>query len=300
MKVIIAFVALFLIAVSSTNTCEYTASNGIEYYLETLAYESNYYLNATDAKGNLWYFVVCDDTDEGDSVSNYVTSPCPAGSSVCVSINGAPTIDRGSNTPVISDSPYGEGIEMVYGSDAFCEDKTSAIKTSIEFVCNPQLLDPVVTVQIIDVCFAQITVNSSHACGYYEEDDMDGEYYEGYDHEYAFVSLSFTSLMFCGIVLTCLSCCCCCMVRRRRCAQKKALAMKQFSNVAFQPIPSNTVKVQNPVQQPQSTLPAYNPYIMQPQFVYYYPNQAQVQLDTQDDEKLAIELQAKFDRESQV
>jgi len=87
--------------------------------------------------------------------------------------------------------------------------------------------------------------------------------------------------------------------------------MRQFSNVAFQPIPYT-----NPVRQPtqgmmNGHLPAYNPYVGQPQqFVYYIPapqgQPAVVPLQSfgettnqinESDEKFAKELQAQYDRE---
>jgi len=78
--------------------------------------------------------------------------------------------------------------------------------------------------------------------------------------------------------------------------------MKQFSSVAFQPIPSTTSANVN--QQPQNL----NPYVAQPQFVYYYPSQngtspeffsQYTQNDeTQNDETIARNLQAQFNQES--
>jgi len=92
--------------------------------------------------------------------------------------------------------------------------------------------------------------------------------------------------------------------------------MKQFSSVAFQPIPQSKNAIKSTANVVPQQLPTYNPYLnnQQPQFVYYYPSaqngsapqfpfvhpqfqQPQQVKQESSDEKIARELQAQFDRE---
>jgi len=327
MKVQLAFVAiLWLVSSALSFTCNdgYVASDGSSYYLADIAWENDHWMNVTDAAGNEWFFHI---STCNVLVSN--ASPCPSESSVCVSVDGGAYVNRGTTSSVLlSDSPYGadEGVEMVYGSDDLCSTSKSSIKTAIELVCSGDSV-PVVSIQTSEDCFTVITVNTSMACpsAYLDSLEYSSEYIHTYPLEVHSYRVSFGALLFMGTIFTCLAMCCCCFIRKRRCQQRKDIAMKQFSNVAFQPIPATTqIKTTTsstgaPQQQP---LPSYNPYLQQQQpqqFVYYYPSQSQSQnqvpLQTfqpvvsvpdinkqhaSSDEKFARDLQAQFDRESNV
>jgi len=294
-----------LLAYVSAQSCDYYSTSGDSYYLGGLGWESNHWMNFTDdASSSVWYFRVCEDSES----DNEFVNPCPAGSAVCVSVKGGAFVSRGSlDSVLMSDSPYGssEGVEEVFGSADVCEDN-SAIKTVIDYVCGDSF-DPIVTISLVDGCFTTITVNTTQACSSdvedgdmddWVEDDMDSEEV----HPHIFISFSGLVLM---IAMCICMCCCCCLAKRRRCQRKKDIAMKQFSNVAFQPIPQT--RTQSNVV-PQMNLPAYNPYVVQPQqFVYYYPTQVPQQQasfvpleQVNSDEKFAKDLQAQFDNENRV
>jgi len=283
--------------VQNTKTCYYDAES-TTYSFEGLGYETQGWLNGTDASNNVWYFQICQ-----QSVSDVNASPCPDGSSVCVSMKGQ-TSSRGSTDSVqFSDSPFPntDGFEVIFGAQS--QEDSTEYKTVIEFLCSGDL-EPVVTIVAGD-SFTSITVNSSYACGMVWTDMGSWEESE----KVIQIDVGALFIAFVSILVGCCVCCCCCVARRRRCQRNKNIAMKQFSNVAFQPIPAakSTQVVQNSVP-----LPSYNPYIQQqPQFVYYYPNQQQQQTVVPsspqfnqvvqlDDEKLARQLQAQFDQEAQV
>jgi len=296
---LIAFTAIVNSQVITTKQCYYS-SNSDWYQFVMLGSDNNGWLNGTDSTGAVWYFRICDQDYDNE------WTPCPTDSSVCVSSNGQ-TQNRGSTASVqFSDTPYPEtyGFEVIFGAQ---EDKQD-YKTVIEFVCGWGLPEPVVTFQLDDT-YTTIIVNTTDACP--ETIDVTNPTAEiRVDVGFLFFSL----LMLVGLV--CSLCCCCCLVRRRRCQRNKDIAMKQFSNVAFQPIPSGrTQATSTTIQQHTVPLPAYNPYLIHPQqqqqqFVYYYPSQNQQQqvqvpstsstVHVDDDERLAKQLQAQFDQESQV
>jgi len=338
----IAFIALFALIATATArramwadssdyqgeaTCQttyYDQQNDYYYYLGDLSDETENWLNATDNEGNVWYLNLCPDQDEEIDYP----SPCPSGVSVCVlnATTGVITEKGSTNSQLLADSPFGSsmGVEATFGGE---DAAGNAYKTVIEYVCLIEAQDliasassedttttdyemaPVyVSVNVMDSTYTVITVNTTQACGQPDmvmDGNMDIAEWDDDDYDNDFNWYLPFNPLFCivfavSFLATCICCCCC--VRRRRCQMKKAVAMKQFSNVAFQPIPQTQAKA--PVQQ-QQFAPAFNPYIAQPQFVYYYPAQGQfvppqTQLDEQimADEKYAQELQAEFMRQN--
>jgi len=308
-SLILALIALSAIVnaqVITTKQCYYSSNSedSFEWYqFQMLGSDNQGWLNGTDANGDVWNFRICDQ-DQFDTDNE---NPCPDDSSVCVLSNGK-TQTRGSTASVqFSDTPYPDtfGFEVIFGAEIDNQD----YKTVIEFVCGWGLPEPIVSIQL-DGTYTTIIVNTTYACP--ESSDVTDPRVE---MQVDFAFLFFSLLMLFGLV--CSLCCCCCLVRRRRCQRNKDIAMKQFSNVAFQPIPSALTTqstTTSSIQQHTVPLPAYNPYLIHPQqqqqFVYYYPSQNQqvatttintpptVQLD--DDEKLAKQLQAQFDQEVQV
>jgi len=303
MKLIVV-ILLSLIALNSAtkedtsrsfDTCDYYGLNDGQFYTFK-ALGNNGWLNSTDSTGKLWFFQVCSYGGSDD-----VVDPCGVGSSVC--IVGDETKNMGSSsTAKFSDTPYTEtdGFEVMYGN---VDD--DSVKTVIDIVCSYEAFDPIITIES-DGSFTTITVNTTYGC----HQDMVDYTDEMYDYDSGVVinvGGFFFFVLMVVVGLVCSLCCCCCLMRRRRCQRNKDIAMKQFSNVAFQPIPSGRGVQQMAPQQP---IPAYNPYLVQqqstqPQFVYYYPSQPTNQPpvvplqvnSTNDDEKLAKQLQAQFDRE---
>jgi len=307
MKVLLVLATIFLVAVSST-PCSYNSSDStyFQFYLGDIGYNTFNWLTANDTNGNTWFIKVCQPDDVEDP-----NPLCPAGSSICVaSLNGEVSNRGTDSTAIFADSPFGysEGVEIAYGADGVCpDDKTSSIKTIVEYVCIETTVEERTsnenTVYVdSENCFTTITVNSVYACpisGMADDGTLETVMIAPF--------MTFFGLVLIALLLSCM--CCCCMIRRRR-IQKKEIAMKQFSNVAFQPIPASQMNQQPQIMKQNPNFPAYNPYVQQPQFLYYYPTQQQqqvpiqqsppqvVELDNFDnDEKLAKQLQAQFDRE---
>jgi len=293
---------------SSLQTCNYYSSSGNWYRFYGLGYfgENNQgWINGSDSKGNVWSFQVCQYYAVNSEEDSDSYNPCPTGSSVCVAQSeDGQVLNRGSTaTAMFNDLPNGaEGFEVMFGSS-----DDEEVKTVIDFVCSSVNYVPLITSIQSDDKFTTITVNSTDACQSTEVWYVDADYESNtvrIDGGFLFFALVFLVGAVCSL------CCCCCLARRRRVQRNKDIAMKQFSNIAFQPIPSvNRGNVTGVHQQTTVPLPAYNPYLVQqqPQFVYYYPHQQQqvvppvVPLQTVDnDEKLAKQLQAQFDREAQV
>jgi len=235
------------------------------------------------------------------------------------SVQGTRTIVFGlSNMTLWGDSPsgYNKGVEVIFGSLTRCSDtvESSYLKTVIEFVCT-QDIEPVYSFEF-DECLTTIYVNSSSACpsmdtdtdgsAYNDDDDDDEDDKEDVLTEEVGIQFSsFHLRMSIGfIILMTLSCCVCirCCIRRRQ-LKLRAIASRQFSSVAFQPIPSSQITTSASA----TSVPMYNPYI-QPAHYYYYDNNQdglsahpQVSLDVDSsDEAVARALQAQFDHENDM
>jgi len=312
MKAILVLAVLLAVAQCFINdfSCTYTATDGSFYYIGKVGQDSNFWLNATADDGTVYYFQVC----QGNSEDDTFVPPCPFNSSVCFNTKDTLVNIGTTSTQLWSDAPSGSenGVESVFGAEGSCQEGGDSIKTVIDYVC--EYGSETSTMVVTDQCFTTITVYSEDACptdGDLVDFDDDMDYSDSEEVIYI-PFFSFGALLSMAVVCVCLMCCCC--MRRRKCQQRKSIAMKQFSNQAFQPIPTNVVKQSVPMMQPnQVPLPSYNPYVVQQpqQFVYYYPSQFQqqqhpiVKLDQVDqqlvsDEKLAKDLQDQFNRESQV
>jgi len=291
----IVVLALIAIAYGEQLNCwkSYNANDGSYYSLQGGWY------NGTDQNGHVWYFSTCTNnevpslclpTKEGEYVS------------VCQEIKGI-TYPKGTFASMqFSDSPYGsdQGVEIMYGVES--------IKTVVELVCADADTQDSITVKVVDDSTTVITFNSQDNCPMTVEIlDMDEPQIQSNEEERTIVIPgAFVYFFFLCTSLLCVCCCCTCIMRRRRCQQRKDIQMKQFSSVAFQPIPANTARTT--ATAPQANL---NPYVAQPQFVYYYPSQngnvqefpfapytqPAVELETQNDEVMARNLQAQFDQE---
>lgn len=324
MKSLLAITAfLVLLGVSlATLSCNYVAEDKqwIQYDLSNLETDRNHWLNGTDNNGNVWYWKVC--TSEV-GVPDGQDSPCGDSiSAACVSQKGNPFESRGNfDSALWSDSRSGtDGVEVVFTGDVCSNDATQNVKTVIDYVCSADSEDYTSEIKS-DGCFTTITVYTSDACRdqvMYDGSWADGDDYQTHSYQSFFLGPFVSMIGLLGLCICLVSCCCC--MRRRRC-QRKAIAMKQFSNVAFQPIPQthsaikqqqNIPMVQIHPPSNQIPLPSYNPFVVQQPhqpYVYYYPNQQQQtqqqpqvnhQVQLSSDEQLAKELQSQFDRESRV
>lgn len=287
-------VVLALIAVAlAQNNC------AIKYTTQDNAYSYNIpagWFNATDQEGYVWYFNTC-------PVASNEVNPCSNTQdgktvSVCRDVKEI-TYPKGTHhSMIISDSPYGNsnGVEIMYGLDS------KSVKTVVELVCSTT--DDNIVVKVVDESTTIITFNSKNNCPLVPE-VFDGIAVDSASMEERTIVIpgAFIYFLFLCTSLLCVCCCCTCLIRRKRQQQRKDIQMKQFSSVAFQPIPANTAA--KAASAPQAT---YNPYVPQPQFVYYYPSQngsapefplyTQTSVEnTQNDENMARDLQAQFDQE---
>jgi len=195
---------------------------------------------------------------------------------------------------------YDSGIGLWYSGD---QCSTGDNFTSFLFInCDPLSTFTVVSVDTSYACYAQIIANSSLGCPSVNEIPLR-----------RFVackrSLLFTAGICFGIVtiLCCCVACCCARRRQRNCKNSNA-------TVSFQPLPQEEIVTQAQPVNPTAPV-AMNPtqFMQIPQYYYYPMQQPQfvqppmaqpvvnnfqvqdVQIDA--DEKLAIELQSRFDRE---
>jgi len=317
-KLSVLIAVLFVsVAHSWTTSCTYYAED----YSSSITIPSTW-INLTDTKQNTWFINPCPlDFD-------IYNSPCPSNSGVCVRFHGADELTSVGSTKDCLFSYLPNGIEYDFAVDTPCltpkimeamEQQT--MKTSVIFNCDPNSYLPFYFAQT-DGCYTLITVNSSDYCVEGNNVQLDGDMPPLVEeHRVIHISIPFLFLLSIGLLLS-VCMCCCCAIRRRRCQIRKQQAMSHISNIAFQPIPNSQmnrypgpqVAPSSTPQQPQGSvqipLPAYNPYMIQPQqqFVYYYPSQQapatqqqhqQVQLDDAD-EKMAMELQSQFDREARM
>jgi len=285
----------FVFGRSHFRHCKFSSSDESLYSLASLST-----FNITDSSSSIWSVHACGRRN--------VTVPAI----IMTDINGTTTIRGEKKQALWSDSPLGAsaGAEVVFGTDDVCP-SGGFFKTAIEFVCGPSVV-PTYSFQF-DECFTVIYVNSSNACPITtlddsesndvdidngDEDDDDNELYS-HDHDghhglkgiflFPFISALIFSI-----------CCFCCCARRHRSHRQRQI-MKNFSNTAFEPIPtSNIPRAQQPsLSPPQVALPTYNPYITQPSYFYYYPSQEMgPRYSIQADESMARELQSKFDQEA--
>lgn len=271
--------AVFADVTYNQTTCEYV-QNGITYN-----FSNQRYFNLTDVAGNVWFVDPCPGGEN--------RLPCPKGSSVCMYNNVTGKVsDRGNSSTVIFADSQNGGIEATYSSPESCGD--GEYKTFVNFVCTSQLI-------IEDGCLTNIYIVMSEMCPAYNDGSDGGMPWED-NESYVHADLTLPFLVLLCIPACCLCLCCCC-IRKRRCQRARQIQMQQMHSAAFQPIPSSSQPKNN------ATAP-FNPYIAQPQYFYYYPNQNQQEMTEMvplenivvesEDEKLAKQLQAQYDREAQM
>jgi len=309
--VLSVFLTLYVqTSISATGSCYYFSEDGSSSFTVQRGW-----MNLTDTKQNTWFINPCI-ADGSES------SPCPYNSGVCVQYFGS---DNTVSTGELNDylfSAIENGIEYDFGSETSCLVTPQCMgceplkmKTSLLLNCDPQAYMAPVSSIDSDGCYTMIMLNSSSFCApVYLDGDMPSNIAN--EHRVVYINLPFLLLITCGSLIS-ICVCCCCAIRRRRCRRQRQQAMQNISNQAFRAIPNQQTflkQAQQPVAQSNNVIPAFNPFMMpQQQFVYYYPSQQQVanqqasivqptpqvQLDDED-EKMAIELQAQFDNESRV
>jgi len=278
------------------DSCTYTNSEGSQFDFS----QFGGWLNFTDGDST-WFINPCPQSVEF-AVDDNVCAQID-GATLCKVLGDGKVSVRGQDNSSLWSDYTSSGVEVMYSSEEACyidplNAASSNYKTAIDFVCDVQneMLASASIDNKADQCsLTTITIQTYYACPVIYEDSAHFEI-ETYD---ATVSFGFFVPIIAFIVAL-FVCCCCCCARRRRCRQQR-ICQQQFSNLAFQPVPSST----------QATRPAvngasFNPYVPQPQYYYYYPTQQtvhqQVPLENMpvatSDENMARQLQAQYDREA--
>jgi len=327
MKMLVACVFALIVVAScqdaqtvpaNTNNCVFSAQN--VYDLSTLSLPSGQtaYNMYDSVSGVSWNFNLCGGVSSLTMEDGSPLVECGETSAVC-SVNVTAVVQVPSSPPsnVLSKveikqytnagnvNPefyeYDSGIGLWYSGDK-CS--TGDNFTTFLFInCDPLSTFTVVSIDTSYSCYAQIIANSSLGCPV----KSDIPIYRACRRSFLFTG------GLCFGIITILCCCIACCCARRR--QRKCNNALNNSTVNFQPLPQEEIIVQQ-AQPVSPTAPvAMNPsqFMQIPQY-YYYPmqqpqfiqppmaqpvaNNFQVQDNQIDaDEKLAVELQSRFDRE---
>jgi len=321
---VLLVVSYALLAHGTSIPCTYTSSDNSFYDLTPLSRTDNVSPYKFSSKNGQLLYNIC-----GNLIQN---NPCGLNSSVCFIPAGAgvPISEGSINSVEWSDDADDAqaGVQLTYGNGDVCEFNENAAptprKTVIQLKCQSDVESNIVSVdQDSQPCKTIIEVQTRYACpsaivgtgeaGGFEDSWRSNEAARG-DF---FISLIVTA------VATMLCICVCACIRRRRCrshckrTQQQNLHSQTEMTVISQPLLSPPTSGVPSV----SYAPApYMPY-MQPTQYYYYPapatnavsdsgllypapvpvptSSADVSGDEQitADEKLARELQAKFNAE---
>jgi len=294
------------------------------YNLEPLYKNGGNAYSASDAQGNSYYFNFCGDLSEETESS----VGCDANAAVCVATYFGSYLNAGrpSEEWVVGDDPNVVGITYVNGdtckSALHATDTVTYYQTVLQLSCDSTAVLNITSVGYSD-CQVTINATSQYACP-----KTGGRK----AHQSSILVILLPALCCC---CSCLCVVACCRRRRRMCKQQTELTSVSYQPVS-QEIPQPVAQVQAPqpvAHTPQFSYPAqaqapqvplaYQPYVMpmqyqfQPQYFqppsYFYPQQPTpvapleqandshiVNRDNQvsNDEQLAKELQAKFDREN--
>lgn len=270
MRLLLLFAILAHVAFSQyTENCSYNSTSLDNYNLSNISSFS-----VMDSNGSNWRVRVCN-TSYDESFS-----PFPYASVVMTNSNGTVLL-RANNNGLWADSPLGSklGVEVVYGSDVECTPGVQ-YKTVVEFLCSHDGYSAEV---VTTGCDTTIYVTSLSACPNPAASHMSRCFARIRSMRF-FIFCAFIMIILSLSVVACVS-----LIRRRR-IQKQL--NRSFSNIAFQPVPN---RMEPSVEMDHQQF--FSPFIGQPDY-FYYPQQ-QVQLDQNEmDERMAVELQAKFDRET--
>lgn len=297
--------SVFAVIGSLADCTSHTTSDGFKYDLTQILTPSQW-ISAKDEDGATWHFSLNADAT--------LESPCPSGSSICSDFGSAGAVDRGITISCLDhDSDVGEfGLALSYSSG------NGKFNTKVELIFDENATTPFMQVTTVSKSYSVITLFADSVVPVSTDNNglmeigkdptvsitnttVDVTMISLTDHATVHVML-FTVGVF-VIAFTCL----CCAFRRLRSYQQKQHAMRQFSNIAFQPIPQSRIAVHKPAPVAPSFAPSFNPYVNNSQFLYYYPNRAPVapaqavpdrfvSQQEFEDQQMAIRLQAEFDQ----
>lgn len=301
---VLFLLSVFAVIGSLADCTSHTTPDGFKYDLSQILAPSQW-IAAKDADGATWYYSL--------NVDTTLESPCPSGSSVCADFGSNGVVDKGITSSCLDlDSDVAEfGFALSYSS------ANGKFNTRVELVFDENATTPFMQVKTVSKSFVVITMFSD-AVVPVSTSDNNGLMELGKDPTVTITnttidigSISFTDhasvhvMIFTVGVFVIAFTCLCCAFRRLRSYQQKQHAMRQFSNIAFQPIPQSRIAVHKPAPVAPSFAPSFNPYVNNSQFLYYYPNRTQVAQAVPDrfvsqqefeDQQMAIRLQAEFDQ----
>jgi hypothetical protein len=330
--------SLFYVSLSqdcSYTTYSYDLSETITYDLSSLENPSGY--NFYDySTSRYWYFNICGNLSQAyDIYGNSLA--CPSNSGACFTTyngDGVFTSAGAYSNYYWSDSIYGvtQGVGITYGGGDDCKvmGDVTARAVHFEFLCD---YNTYFTQSIISQdCYDTISVNTSYACPTYNHYDSDSYSYSYHHHHGKYIPLVIFVVSFLSLGIICICCVCCCVHKRKHCATKCGKEV-EMSHVPFQPLPQQPpqMMVQQPLAQPMfmpmqqmsrpqnvpympmqyappaGQMPSYFYYPQQPVQVAQQPVQVAQQQPVQiieqkevvsEDEKLARDLQSKYDNEN--
>jgi len=301
--------------------CKFKGPSGF-YNLEPLYKSGGNAYSVQDDQGNSFYFNLCGDLSLEDEASK----GCDPNAAVCVMTSFGAFINAGrpSEEWVVGEDNNNVSITYTNGDSCLVGDVSSPYQTLMQLYCADDDTEFNVTDVTYENCQVSINAVSKYACPQVGRRS----------HRRGGAGFLVVLIPAACCCVSCLCLAACCRRRRRMCRQRKtelatyqavpqevpqpvAQVHVQAQPVAQQSVPQYPVSIQAP-QVPMSYQPYVVPvqYQFQPQYFqppsYFYPQQvtpvapleqandthiAVRENQVTDDEKIARELQAQFDRE---
>jgi len=322
MKFLVAILAILAVVYSQDAplcSSEVNADDFQSFSLSSLQKEVGYYTYTDPETGKIYLWNTC------GSLNDY----CGANAAACISESGdlsTPDFTRAGSIDSFSYSVYAEEdnqrIEVTFSDGDWCEAYQTNRSITFVYSCDPYATEPQVTsLDTTDDCEnVVLNINTVAACSM-----SDGGSEDIFNH---YTRVYFRALMifiWCSVGLFALLCCCACcaLIRRRRCQRSGRCGYQRVTQqveLTQQPAQVSAKPTAPVLNQATQTVPQYPfamngmplQYVPAPQYYYYMPQGqtpaqqqppvvplAEAQQDSQmeADEKLARELQAKFNHE---
>lgn len=313
MKLFVAILAILAVAYSQdaplcNNYVE--ADSEFSYTLSTLRKDVGYYTYTDPNTGKIYMWNTC------GSLDDY----CGANAAACISESGdlsVPDFTRAGSIDSYSYNIYAdeedERIEVTFSNGDWCEAYQTNRSITFVYHCDESYTEAqVLSIDTSDDCEnVVLDVYTNAACGSGYAGGSD-DIFNHYSRVYFRALMIF---IWCSVGLFALLCCCACcaLIRRRRCQRSGKCgynAVSQHVELTQQVVQVPAKPTAPVVNQATQTVPQYPYFVPAPQYYYYMPqNQAPVQQppvvpleqvhesQMDADEKLARELQAKFNQE---
>jgi len=323
MKLFVAILAILAIAIAQDsplcNNNVVDDEDSVSFSLASLKLDSGYYQYTDAQTGKIYIWNICGALDEY----------CGPNAAACISESGdlsVPEFTRAASYDSFDYSISAGGdvdstIQVTFFDGDWCEEYQTNRSITFVYHCASDYGNAVAqNIDTTDDCEnVKIDIYTSAACGM---SYLDGDYEPQWNHWSRVYFKALMIFIWVSVGLSLCLCCCalCAIVRRRRCQKsgkcgyQKVTQTVELTQPTTQVSAKPTAPVQNQATQTVPQMPYGMPlqYVPAPQYYYYMP-QAQapvvqqppvVQLEEVQhnsqmdaDEKLARELQAKFNQE---